>query len=64
MQGKRLRYIWSTAALERHQSPAFATEAQKKEDDPDARRESSPSQLTLTKALAVNPYGSSALPPG
>lgn len=62
MQGKHLRYISSTVALEQNQSPVDATETKKEEDDPDTHRESPPSHLTLTKAFAVIPCGPIAYP--
>jgi hypothetical protein len=51
MQGERVRLVGAPISL-----PERATE----EDDPDGHRESSPSQPSLTTALAVEPLRASA----
>jgi len=65
MQGRCLRSKRDNAATEQNRTPIPLREREMKEDDPDGHRESSPSQMSTTTALAVKTFTAlSASPSG
>ena len=65
MQGRCWRSVRYNAVTEQNRTTIASRERGMKEDDPDSHRESSPSQMSPTTALAVKTLtGLSASPSG